>query len=97
MPTFAEPYKSDPKQQKRVMRLYQYVRSLMVQRANPLKIHCHSGDHETLFGLVTQSFELYTLFGPLITKQNATNAVNGLLRWLRKEEDSIFVINAPTF
>lgn len=79
------------------MRLYQYVRSYMLQRVNPSKMYYYVGNCETVLGLVTQTFELYVLFGPLITKQNAANAANSVLKWLRKEEETVFVINAPTF
>lgn len=46
---------------------------------------------------VTSGFELYVTFEPLITKHSAINAVNKLLRWIKKEEERLFILNAPTF
>lgn len=44
----------------------------------------------------TAGFELYLVFEPLISKPSATNAVNKLLRWIKKEEDKIFMLNNYT-
>ena len=46
---------------------------------------------------VTQGFELYAVFGPLITKTSAIHAVNKLLRWIKREEDRLFILNSVTF
>ncbi len=45
----------------------------------------------------TQTFELYAAFSPLTSKSSAIEAINRLLKWLRKEENSIFILNGPTF
>lgn len=46
---------------------------------------------------LTTGFELYVIFEPLIDKPTAINAVNKILKWIKKEEDKIFIMNAPTF
>ena len=45
---------------------------------------------------VTAGFELYAVFGPLVTKLIAINAVNKLLKWIKKEEDRLFILSSPT-
>jgi len=45
----------------------------------------------------TSGFELYAVFGPLVTKNTAINSVNKLLKWIKKEEDRLFILNSPTF
>jgi hypothetical protein len=45
----------------------------------------------------TQSFELYAAFDPLASKNKAMNGVNKLLKWCKKEENSLFILSAPTF
>jgi len=35
------------------------------------------------FGQVTSGFELYAAFSPLVTKPDAINAINKLLRWIK--------------
>lgn len=46
---------------------------------------------------VTKGFELFTVFEPFTDIPNAINAVSKLLKWIKKEEDKIFILNAPTF
>lgn len=46
---------------------------------------------------MTAGFELYVTFDPLIEKQNAIAAVDKLLKWIKNQEDRLFIMNAPTF
>lgn len=46
---------------------------------------------------VTNGFELYLCFGPLSTKALAVSAVNKLLKWIRKEEDRLFILCPLTY
>ena len=62
-----------------------------------LRILFHSGKDETVLGWMTAGFELYAVFEPLVTKPAIINAVNQLLKWIRKEEDRLFILNSPTF
>ena len=66
-------------------------------RLGTLRILFHSGKHETVLGWMTAGFELYAVFEPLVTKPVIINAVNQLLKWIRKEEDRLFILNSPTF
>jgi len=45
---------------------------------------------------ITSGFELYAVFSPLSSKQVAIASVNRLLRWIKKEEDRLFIINSLT-
>uniref|UniRef100_A0A8B9HTF9 Vacuolar fusion protein MON1 homolog n=1 Tax=Astyanax mexicanus TaxID=7994 RepID=A0A8B9HTF9_ASTMX len=42
-------------------------------------------------------FELYLCFSPLGTKALAMSAINKLLKWIRKEEDRLFILNPVTY
>lgn len=53
--------------------------------------------NETMLAWVTSGFELYATFEPLVTKPDAINAVNKLIKWIKKEEDRLFILNSPTF
>lgn len=44
-----------------------------------------------------QGFELYLCFSPLGTKALAVSAVNKLLKWIRKEEDRLFILSHLTY
>lgn len=45
----------------------------------------------------TSGFELYLCFSPLATKALAMSAVTKLLKWIRKEEDRLFILNSLTY
>ena len=50
-----------------------------------------------MLGWLTQSFELYAVFSPTTSKLKVITAVNKLLRWIKKDEDKMFILSAPTF
>ena len=39
----------------------------------------------------------YLCFSPLATKALAVSAVNKLLKWIRKEEDRLFILSPLTY
>lgn len=46
---------------------------------------------------VTKDFELYAALEPLVTKQNAIVYINKLLRWIKSDENRLFILSSPTF
>ncbi|KAK7102484.1 protein SAND-like [Littorina saxatilis] len=95
-PELEAPY-TEPAEQERLFGMYLYLHHRIHTSGRPLKILFHVGEYETLLGWVTQGFELYAVFGPLITKTSAIHAVNKLLRWIKREEDRLFILNSVTF
>ncbi|KDR23174.1 protein SAND isoform X1 [Zootermopsis nevadensis] len=81
----------------RLLGLYQALHHRLHAASRPLKLLHQQLEKETMLGWVTSGFELYITFEPLVTKHSAINAVNKLLRWIKKEEDRLFILNAPTF
>lgn len=63
----------------------------------PLKLGHYSTHNETVLGWLTQAFELYAVFSPNMSKLGVITAVNKLLRWVKKEEEKMFILTAPTF
>ena len=63
----------------------------------PLKLCQHTTESESVLGWTTQSFELYAAFPPTLSKLRIITAVNKLLRWVKKEEERLFILTAPTF
>jgi len=63
----------------------------------PLKLGHYSSQNETVLGWLTQAFELYAVFSPNMSKLGVITAVNKLLRWVKKEEEKMFILTAPTF
>lgn len=95
-PELEAPYLSQDEQE-RLFGLYQYLHHRIHSGCRPLKLLYHVGPHETLIGWITQGFELYAVFGPLVTKTIAIQAINKLLRWIKKEENRLFILSSFTF
>ncbi|KAH9504805.1 Vacuolar fusion protein MON1 A [Bulinus truncatus] len=95
-PELEAPYNTK-EEKERLFGLYYYLHDRIHTSGRPLKILFHVGVYETLLGWVNQGFELYAVFGPLVTKISAIHAVNKLLRWIKKEEDRLFILSSVTF
>ncbi|KAJ0171835.1 hypothetical protein K1T71_012598 [Dendrolimus kikuchii] len=65
--------------------------------STPAKLIFRSNSNDTVLAWVTNGFELYVTFDPLMEKDQAIKAVDRLLRWIKNEEQRIFIMNAPTF
>jgi len=54
--------------------------------------------HEIQLAWVTANYELYATFEPLVDKKSIIIAqVNKLLKWIRKEEDKLFMTGTHIF
>jgi hypothetical protein len=95
-PSVGAPY-LDRKERKRLFRLYQLVFSRMLTEEPRHKIYYYTTERELVVGWLTATFELYAVFSPLESKSTAIKACNELLRWIKKQEDSLFLSNAPTW
>ncbi|KAI1892680.1 hypothetical protein AGOR_G00136050 [Albula goreensis] len=95
-PEMEAPYSSE-EERMRLLDLYRYMHSRIHSSSRPLKLIYHVAERETLLAWVTSKFELYTCFSPLVTKASAINAITKLLRWIKKEEDRLFIRNPPKY
>jgi len=95
-PVMEAPYTTSS-EQKRLFRLYQHVHTRVNASARPHYVYYLVGQSEAILGWITQGFELYATFGPLETKSMAIRACNQLLRWIKQEENSLFIMNSPVF
>lgn len=95
-PEIEAPY-VDQEEQDRLFGLYLYLHHRIHSASRPLKILCHVGTREMLLGWVTSGFELYAAFSPLVTKPDAINAINKLLRWIKREEERLFILSSQVF
>ncbi|XP_005533768.1 PREDICTED: vacuolar fusion protein MON1 homolog B [Pseudopodoces humilis] len=89
-PELEEPYSSEEEQQ-RLFDLYHYLHGRVHSPQRPLRLLYHVAEKETLLAWVTSKFELYSCFSPLVTKAGAIAVLTKLLRWLKKEEDWLFI------
>lgn len=53
-------------------------------------------NHMVLFQITT-GYELYVVFEPTVDRSVVITLVNKLLGWIKKEEEMLFILNAPTF
>lgn len=95
-PEMEAPYSSD-EEKMRLLDLYRYMHSRIHSTSRPLKLIYHVAERETLLAWVTSKFELYTCFSPLVTKTCAITAITKLLRWIKKEEDRLFIRYPPKY
>ncbi|XP_043936629.1 vacuolar fusion protein MON1 homolog B-like [Protopterus annectens] len=95
-PEVEAPYCSE-EEKVRLFDLYRYLHSRIHSTTRPLRLIYHVAEKETLLAWVTRKFELYTCFSPLVTKASAINAITKLLRWIKKEEDRLFIRNPPKY
>ncbi|XP_026131419.1 vacuolar fusion protein MON1 homolog B-like [Carassius auratus] len=95
-PEMEAPYNSE-EEQMRLLDLYRDMHGRIHSTSRPLKLIYHVAERETLLAWVTSKFELYTCFSPLVTKTSAINAITKLLRWIKKEEDRLFIRYPPKY
>ncbi|KAF9172801.1 Vacuolar fusion protein mon1b [Mortierella sp. AD011] len=96
MPELVEPY-TTLGARKRLLYQYHHMHERMHRKTRPLKLLFHVGQHETMLGWITPSFELYVAFGPFVSKSAVVLMSNKLLKWIRKQEDSLLILNSPSF
>ncbi|KAJ1530529.1 hypothetical protein ONE63_005419 [Megalurothrips usitatus] len=95
-PVPAPPYQTT-EGAKRLLDQYRVLHHRLHAPAQPLKLLYLQDNAETMLGWVTTGFELYVAFEPLVTKANAIGAVNKIVRWIKKDDNGLFITNAPTF
>ncbi|XP_073397367.1 vacuolar fusion protein MON1 homolog B-like isoform X5 [Dendrobates tinctorius] len=90
------PYTSEEERQ-RLFDLYRYLHCRIHSSARPLRLIYHVAEKETLLAWVTSKFELYMAFSSLVTKVGAINVITKLLRWIKREEDRLFIRYPPKY
>ncbi|XP_007444925.1 vacuolar fusion protein MON1 homolog A isoform X1 [Python bivittatus] len=95
-PEIEAPYITE-EEKERLLELYQYLHSRAHNSSHPLNNIYYTGSNENLLAWVTSAFELYVCFSPLGTKAAAVSAVNKLMKWIRKEEDRLFILTPQTY
>jgi len=82
---------------KRLFSIFLSIQNRFQIATRPVKLCYRATAHEIVLAWCTQSFELYTVFSPTLTKLAVLTAVNKLLRWVKREEERLFILTAPTF
>ncbi|XP_010607811.1 vacuolar fusion protein MON1 homolog B [Fukomys damarensis] len=95
-PELEAPYSREEERQ-RLSDLYHRLHARLHSTSRPLRLIYHVAEKETLLAWVTSKFELYTCLSPLVTKAGAILVVTKLLRWVKKEEDRLFIRCPPKY
>nr|XP_003418145.1 vacuolar fusion protein MON1 homolog B isoform X1 [Loxodonta africana]XP_010596151.1 vacuolar fusion protein MON1 homolog B isoform X1 [Loxodonta africana] len=95
-PELEAPY-SREEERHRLSDLYHCLHARLHSTSRPLRLIYHVAEKETLLAWVTSKFELYTCLSPLVTKAGAILVVTKLLRWVKKEEDRLFIRYPPKY
>ncbi|KAL2914445.1 Vacuolar fusion protein mon1 [Polyrhizophydium stewartii] len=91
-PIPVSPY-SHSQDRKRLLRLFQHAHEICQRRPVPSKFVCFATSHETV---VTGSSETFAAFGPLVPKDTALAAMAELDRWIRRNEDTLFMTQSAS-
>lgn len=95
-PEIEAPYVTE-EEKERLLGLYQYLHSRAHSSSHPLKNIYYTGPSENLLAWVTNAFELYMCYSPLGTKASAVSGISKLMKWIRKEEDRLFILTPQTY
>jgi len=81
----------------RLHSIFLSIQNRFLVASRPVKLSYFSTSNEIILGWITGSFELFAVLPPTSTKMTVLTAVNKLLRWVKKEEEKLFILTAPTF
>ncbi|KAG8447305.1 hypothetical protein GDO86_014680 [Hymenochirus boettgeri] len=101
LPQFTSPEPDGPyasqEERQRLFDLYRYLHSRIHSSSRPLRLIYHVAEKETLLAWVTSKFELYAAFSSLVTKMGAISVITKLLRWIKREDDRLFIRYPPKY
>ncbi|KAJ7288158.1 trafficking protein Mon1-domain-containing protein [Mycena rebaudengoi] len=98
-PTFEDPY-DNIDERRRLTTLYQILHDAIHAKSGQeatLKLQYIRSEKESVMGWITQPFELYITLSPRLPKSAAVGAANSVARWVKKEENRLFLRDAPVF
>lgn len=90
-------------QQKRIIGTYKRLRLHMIGDSEnksshrPLRIVYYKSDTDTVLAWQSSTFELYVTVSLTMDVKAMIRLVNTVLEWIKREEDHLFVINAPSY
>ncbi|XP_018328739.1 vacuolar fusion protein MON1 homolog A [Agrilus planipennis] len=93
-PGVGAPYMSD---YGRLLTLYRRAHQRLHSTSRPLKLLYEKSSDEVLLAWDTKGFELYVVLEPSTDKSATIALIGKLLTWIKKQEDRLFHLNAPTF
>ncbi|GAA5881996.1 hypothetical protein JCM1840_002092 [Sporobolomyces johnsonii] len=104
-PAWEGDYLSSSQAQYRLITLYQTVYESLHPRPaqsgsgvrNPAQVQYVRTEHEAVLGWVTAQFELYVATSPLLPHSAVVSAARAVSRWVKNEEERLFLTSSPSF
>nr|CAG4645441.1 EOG090X03TW [Lynceus sp. MCZ IZ 141354] len=89
---YTTPFPGPPYPKQRLLQLY-----MQIQKHARNRIVCMSTSTEVVLGLFTPAYDLYAVFEPMTTKAVLAAAIPTITKFVKREEDWLFIANAATF
>lgn len=93
-PGIAPPYNRN---QEHLLNLYKRAQQRLHNTSRPSKLLFEKTSDEAILAWNTSGFELYAVLEPMADTTMIIGTVGKLLNWIKKQEDRLFHLNAPTF
>ena len=96
MPSY-EPYFHGIVAKRRLISLYNTLHESIHSRTAHLKVQHCVGNDATALAWETPLFELYCVAGPQVSRAALAQGANKVVRWIRREEERVFIIGGAVF
>ncbi|KAJ3045780.1 Vacuolar fusion protein mon1b [Rhizophlyctis rosea] len=90
------PY-TDVEEYRKLLREFQYSMNKMHARDTQARTVFHVTASQAVLGLSTQAFDLFAAFSPLVSHAVALEAAAEIQKWVKRNDDSLFISSAPVF
>ncbi|KAI5361316.1 Putative vacuolar fusion protein Mon1 [Septoria linicola] len=96
MPSF-EPYFTGLMGRRKLVSLYAQLQEALHSRTARLKVQHSISADSTSLAWETPLFELYCVAGPQTSRAALVQGANRVVRWIRREEERVFIIGGAVF
>lgn len=95
-PVLHHPY-NKKKEKRRLIRIYTNIYDSIKMHNSDRKVYYQIGQREIVVVWITSGFDLYAIFSPTLKMEECLKNCNSIIRWVRKEEDNLFLLDSPVW
>lgn len=95
-PVLHHPY-NKKNEKRRLVRIYTNIFDTIKMHSSERKVYYQIGQRETVVVWTTSGFDLYAIFSPTLKIEECLKNCNSIIRWVRKEEDNLFLLDSPVW
>lgn len=96
MPSYT-PYFPSPIDRRRLLSLYAHLHATLHAKPSGLKIHHETGSGCVALAWSTPLFEMYAVAPANTSRAALAQGAMGVVRWVRREEERVFIIGGAVF